>query len=74
MIFSPVIKSEIKILKPDIVIFFTGPYRDKWIEHNFNDAKFLKTETSFSKWPLAQLVSKYLPEKSFRTYHPNYLW
>ena len=73
-----VILEEIKILKPDIVIFFTGPNRDNDIKYNFHNVFFdnmgnpdkikdKKTYTTAHK-----VISTDLPEKTVRLYHPNY--
>ena len=73
-----VILEEIKILKPDMIIFFIGPNRDSDIKYNFNDVSFdnmgypdkikdKKTYTTAHK-----VISTDLPEKSVRLYHPNY--
>jgi len=35
-----VISDEVKILKPDMIVFFTGPNRDKDIKFNFEDVSF----------------------------------
>lgn len=67
-----VICEELKILKPDILIFFTGPNYDDVIRNNFGDVVFSAIEP-FPKRQLAQLI---LTDYHFaaRTYHPNFLW
>ncbi len=67
-----VIQEEINILKPDLLVFFSGPYYDHNIEKAFG--KFgRKPINGFSEKQLCELeVSNLVP--SFRTYHPNYLW
>lgn len=72
------IKEEIEILKPDIVIFLTGPNRDSDILHNFPDAKLddcgypKYIEDKSTKYKTAYKIShKLLPLKSVRLYHPN---
>jgi len=75
--FSTVLE-EIKILKPDMVIFLTGPNRDGDIKHYFKDVAFdycgypekIKDKKTY-KSP-QKVISKYLPEKSIRLYHPSY--
>jgi hypothetical protein len=64
---------EIEIAKPDIVIFFTGPYYDDMLQTVFEDIQF-ECATEKSVRQLALLSSKYLPINSVRTYHPGYLW
>ena len=67
-----VIEKEIEILKPDFLVFFSGPNYDHLINEmvaptkftpikNFNERQLCTLETSFGV-------------KAFRTYHPNYLW
>jgi len=72
-----VIKEEISILKPDIVIFLTGG-RDNDLKFNFEDLSFKNIEITNKKIttrkysPSSILVSKFLPTRSIRTYHPSY--
>ena len=64
-----VIKEEIAILNPDIVIFFTGG-RDNDIKFHFEDTIFENIkmennkETKRKYKPCSILVSKFLPDKS----------
>jgi hypothetical protein len=68
----PVLKQEIEISKPDVVVFFTGPNYDNNIKYIFKNALFEKVGNhpvrQFSK-----ISHPELPDKTFRTYHPNYL-
>jgi hypothetical protein len=68
-----VLREEMQILSPDVVIFFTGPNYDRFIEKAFGPftAEPVGAKTTRQ---LARLVSEHLPVASFRTYHPNYLW
>ncbi len=72
-----VIKDEIMILKPDIVIFFTGG-RDGDLKFNFEDISFENIKIENSKIakrkykPSSIVISKFLPIKSVRLYHPSY--
>lgn len=69
----PVISEEINILKPDAIIFFTGPKYDKYIRLEWAD--IVKSE--IDDWDtrvLTKIKSNFLPEKTYRTYHPNYLY
>lgn len=67
-----VIQEEIKILKPDLLVFFSGPYYDGHIKKAFGKLG-RKQIDGFSEKQLCELeVSDTIP--SFRTYHPNYLW
>ncbi|MTI20906.1 hypothetical protein E1176_07725 [Fulvivirga sp. RKSG066] len=67
-----VTREEIKILKPDLFIFFTGPNYDSEIR------KFLGEFESvvISKFGTRQLskISNSVLKNAYRTYHPNYLW
>ena len=60
-------------LKPDIVIFFSGPNYDEYISRIFSDATFENISSRNSR-QLARVKSWLLPHNSIRTYHPNYLW
>jgi hypothetical protein len=68
----PVIKKEVDIIKPDIMIFLTGPNRDHDIKFHFSDVKFLNSDTSNTQRQLAKVSSKYLPPMSIRMYHPSF--
>lgn len=68
-----VIRKEIEILEPDVVIFMSGPHYDKFIERVFGPLTLTKVG-SRSERQLARIVNDLLPPASFRTYHPNYLW
>jgi hypothetical protein len=67
----PVLSSEIEIAKPDVVVFFTGPYFDDLIALNFPRVKF-EAVNSLGK-RLVRVIHGNLPSSSFRTYHPNYM-
>ena len=70
--YFPVIKAEIDILKPDIVIFFTGPYYDEHIKHEFPDVDFMKI-SGMKEREICEIHSSSLPTRAFRTYHPDHL-
>jgi hypothetical protein len=70
--YFPVFRKEFEILKPDIVIFMTGPNRDKDIKFHFPELKIQNSDTIQTKRQLAVLN---LPKPlgiAIRTYHPNY--
>ena len=67
-----VLKDELKILKPDAVIFLTGPNYDGDIINKLGSTDFLQC-TDYSTRQFAQVKNKYLPKNSYRIYHPNYL-
>lgn len=67
-----VIQQEIELLKPDVLIFFSGPNYDNQIKRTFGN---------LNKQPLAGFNERQLCKlenltniPAFRTYHPNYLW
>ncbi|MGP1408906.1 MAG: hypothetical protein ACTTJ0_01375 [Porphyromonas endodontalis] len=66
-----ILAEELAILKPDVCLFFTGPYYDNDIQRKLPDVSFQK----FGDYELnhvAQLSSVHLPKHSYRTYHPGY--
>lgn len=63
---------EIKIIKPKVCMFFTGPAFDERIKNIFPDVSFQQMQ-DWSTRQLSQLKHPNLPELSFRTYHPKYL-
>jgi len=69
---SPLLAYEINLLKPDIVVFFTGPYYDNRLKKTFGKLTFEKVE-GFRERVLSRIQHDGLPKYSFRTYHPNYL-
>jgi len=68
-----VIREEIEILKPDIILFFTGPKYDQYVRECFPDFKKYAYPKR-NEWEMARIVSSKLPKSSIRTYHPNYLF
>lgn len=68
-----VIKDELKILKPTIVLFLTGPNYDSVIADNFGNLTYSKLPTDYSEREIAKIGLTGVPF-AFRTYHPNYLW
>ena len=66
------LRHEIEVLKPDVVVFFTGPRYDCAIRTEFDGVEF----RPFGKAPvstLAILRAPGLPAKTLRSYHPEYL-
>lgn len=64
-----VIKDEIEILKPDIILFLSGPNYDAELKNSLNDVEFLTVTENFTERNLAKV--KYKNHKNmFRTYHP----
>ncbi|MFC7371096.1 hypothetical protein ACFQPF_05355 [Fictibacillus iocasae] len=66
-----VLKEEIALLKPDVVVFFTGPHYDKRIQQTFNEIEFDRVE-EFKKRHVSRLVHEDLPLHTYRTYHPGF--
>jgi hypothetical protein len=67
-----VINEEIEILKPNLLVFFTGPYYDPEIQLNFGQIEY-QAINQFNINQLAQINIPNVPN-AFRTYHPGYLW
>jgi hypothetical protein len=69
-----VIKDELNILKPDIIIFFTGPNYDDQIELKLGDV--IDNKFSIPDFSTRQLCRVNLNENciAFRCYHPNFLY
>jgi hypothetical protein len=67
-----IIIREIEILKPHACIFFSGPYYDPIISGTFPSCVFNQIKPHVIR-EISHLSDENLPEKSFRTYHPNYL-
>ena len=68
-----VIKDELRIIKPNVVLFLTGPNYDSVIEDNFGKIAYTKLHNGFSERQISKLSIPGIPF-AFRTYHPNYLW
>lgn len=71
------LRSEIDVLKPNVIVFFTGPRYDRAIRHEFGEVEFCPFDrypkTSISPSRLALVRASGLPMKTIRTYHPEYL-
>ena len=67
-----VLLEEIKILKPNVCIFFTGPSFDFRIRRLFENIEFI-TINGWTIRQFCQLKHPNLPDKTFRTYHSKYL-
>jgi len=68
-----VIKDEINILKPDIILFMSGPNYDIELENSLGNVNFKRLVENFTERQIAKLEYENL-ENIYRTYHPNYLW
>jgi hypothetical protein len=60
---------ELQILKPDAAVFFTGPHYDDRLRQTFPGVRYHELAQD-----VVRLQHQDLPAKSFRTYHPRYLW
>ncbi len=68
----PLLKREIEIVKPDVVVFFTGPDYEERLVCTFPGVR-IKKISEYDLKHLAQLEHSQLPSRTFRTYHPGYL-
>ncbi len=64
------LQKEIKITKPDVVVFLTGPSYDERLYNSFPGAM---PEEILPEPKLNRLDYEQLPMNTFRTYHPGYL-
>ena len=67
-----VIPQELEILKPNLVVFFTGPNYDSIIKDNFGELIYTALPDSTDR-QLSRLNLNGV-QFAYRTYHPNYLW
>ncbi|MCL2308279.1 MAG: hypothetical protein FWC38_08700 [Proteobacteria bacterium] len=68
------VEQELKVLRPDICLFFTGPRYDLFLYSAFPGCALHEAVSSISDRQLARIQhSDLLPTNSFRTYHPGYL-
>lgn len=65
------LSEELAILKPDICLFLTGPSYDNDIKYKLCDVRFEEFK-KFGIRKVAKLKSSFLPNKSYRIYHPGY--
>lgn len=68
----PVLKQEIALTVPDVVVFFTGPDYDDQLERIFPNA-VRSAIPGFDVRALARVEHPALPKKAFRSYHPGHL-
>lgn len=66
-----VLESELSILKPDAVIFFTGQSWDEKIQYQISDKiEYHQVSIEIPKNELARLSSIHLPKHTYRVDHP----
>lgn len=70
--FFPVFAREVEILAPDVIIFMTGPDRDRDILHHFPSAKIERAVERIPRRQLAAVGFFNSSVVSIRTYHPGY--
>ena len=64
-----VIRKEVDILKPDLILFLTGTY-DERIRDNWRDVQFSEL-SPYAVNEVAQVMSSELPIPAYRTNHPS---
>jgi hypothetical protein len=69
--FNNLILKEIDILKPDFIVFFSGPNYDKYLNDIFNNPS-KKLVAGFSESELCEIEIPNI-KRAFRTYHPKFL-
>jgi len=69
----PVLKEELRILNPDLILFFSGPRYDRFIQEQFQHVEFTPVQ-GYRQTELSRIHIKEYPKLAYRTYHPNYLY
>ncbi|MDQ7074956.1 MAG: hypothetical protein Q9O24_07335 [Gammaproteobacteria bacterium] len=68
-----VFRKEVEILRPNIIIFSSGPTRDRLIKERMGGCDFSKIHSGYTKRQLTKIIFNDFPDIcGFRTYHPNY--
>jgi len=68
---NKILREEISILKPDVVIFVTGPSYDDFLRESFPGISLLQVG-NFGLNEVCRLEHDELPKTSLRIYHPGY--
>ena len=68
-----VIREEVRLLAPNLILFLTGPNYDKFLQGAFGPIEFSQVGARTTR-QLSRVRAQGLPVNTFRTYHPNYLW
>jgi hypothetical protein len=68
-----VVKEEIEILKPHIILFLTGPNYDGRIKDKLGELTFEPLSSSYDEREIAKLTIPHV-DYAVRTYQPNYLY
>jgi hypothetical protein len=70
---NQILRKEIEILKPDILIFLTGPSYDWYITHTFTHARiFAMHNSKYSARQVAVVEGMPNVKHALRIYHPSY--
>jgi hypothetical protein len=67
------LNQEINILKPDVVVFLSGPRYDSTIQCDFPDMEISQFCRRWPKSAFGLIRAAGLPIRTIRTYHPEYL-
>lgn len=67
-----VLREEVAILEPSVVVFFTGPNYDSLVRRIFDGVRF-DSVAGKGKRSISRLEHTLLPHHSYRVYHPAYL-
>lgn len=70
--FFPVFFREVEILAPDVIVFMTGPDRDRDILRHFPNAKIGRAVEGIPRRQLAAIDFLNFSAVAIRTYHPRY--
>ena len=70
---TQLMREEVQILQPHATVFVTGRLYDHILNEVFEIQRIEQVVPSATSTELGQLVSRYLPALSFRTYHPGFL-
>ena len=66
-----IFRKELEILKPDAIVFVTGPNYDYILENSFRGLEKIKIDEK-SEREICLLKHENLPDKTIRIYHPSY--
>jgi hypothetical protein len=69
-----VLQSELNILKPDLLVFFSGPDYDRFIRQSLGNFTIINLENCENRKGCSlKFENNYNPAHAIRTYHPGYL-
>lgn len=69
-----IFRKEVEILKPDAIVFVTGPNYDYILENTFLGLKKVHVNEEDDEREICFFKHRDLPEKSIRVYHPSYIY